>query len=85
MEVTYQLLESEFDQNVFKSIKAAFKNRLIKISVSNSDMKNVVAEKEYEYGVSIPFNDLSNIIESFEKDDSYKLMDALENFKIAAK
>lgn len=85
MEVIYQLNESEFDQNVFKSIKTAFKNRLIKISISSSDTNNLVAEKEHEYAVSIPYNDLSNIIESFEKDDSYKLMDALEKFKIASK
>lgn len=85
MEVIYQLNESEFDQKVFKSIKTAFKNRLIKISISSSDTNNLVTEKEHEYAVSIPYNDLSNIIESFEKDDSYKLMDALEKFKIASK
>lgn len=53
MEVTYQLNESEFDQNVFKSIKAAFKNRLIKISVSSSDTMNIVSEKEQDFYAKI--------------------------------
>lgn len=86
MEVTYQLNESEFDQNVFKAIKTAFKNRLIKISVTSSpETTNVVQEKEHEYAVSIPYDDFSAIVESFEKDDSFKLMEALENFKVESK
>ena len=85
MEVTYQLLESEFDQKIVKSIKSTFKNSLITIVVRNGQATNRIAEKEHEYAVSISYDALSNIIESFEKDDSYELMEALGDFKVTAK
>lgn len=76
MEVTYQLNESEFDQNVFKAIKTAFKNRLIKISISSSDVNDAVAEKEHDFYTKIQsaekanfeYHLSSNELEKFIKD-----------------
>jgi hypothetical protein len=45
MEVTYYLKESEFDLSIFESIKTAFKNRLMKISIETEDSTIVTQEK----------------------------------------
>ena len=53
MEVTYQLLESEFDQKIVKSIKSTFKNSLITIIVRNGQNANFLAEKEHDFYAKI--------------------------------
>jgi hypothetical protein len=82
MEVTYYLKESEFDLSIFESIKTAFKNRLMKISIETEDSTIVTQEKKHDYTVSMPYDALSKIADSFEKEESFDLMASLENFKI---
>ena len=46
MEITYRLSETEFDQNVFKSIKKIFKNRLMKISIVAEETTEIISEQD---------------------------------------
>ena len=46
MEITYRLSETEFDQNVFESIKKIFKNRLMKISIVAEETTEIISEQD---------------------------------------
>ena len=81
MEVTYHLSESEFDQNVYESIKKAFKNRLMKISIVAEETTEISSTKAHHYAVSIPYDELSKIADAFEEDDSFDVMGELKKFK----
>jgi hypothetical protein len=81
MEVIYHIKESEFDQNIFKAIKAAFKNKLMKISISAEGVNGVAVEKGNEYAVAVSYDDFSKIVDSFEENESFDLMSSLKKFK----
>ena len=79
MEATYQLNESEFDQNILEAIKTAFKNRFLKISITSDDAAI------NSFPVSMPYSDVVRLSNALDNDESIDLMAELEKFKILSK
>ncbi len=52
------------------------------ISVASTNKPNVVHEKVHEYAVAISYQGFSAIVERFDKDESFDVMQSFEKFKV---